>query len=87
MKKPEPIEARPFTLADLHAGEKARIDCVVCEHATRCERLQAYGLTEGQLITLVQKSPAYVVRVDETELALDGEIARCIRLTRIQAEL
>lgn len=83
LKRIKPIEARPLTLADLRAGERARIDCVVCEHATRCERLQAYGLTEGQIITLVQKSPAFVIRVDETELALDTEVARCVRLTPI----
>lgn len=71
-----------MTLADLKAGESARIACLVCDRAGRCERLLAYGLVEGQTITLLQKSPAYVVRVDETELALDEEVARCVRLER-----
>ena len=71
-----------FTLAHLRAGESARIACVECERAERCERLIAYGLIEGQLITLVQRAPAFVIRVGQTELALDEEVARCVKVTR-----
>ena len=71
-----------WTLADMRAGETARITCVQCAQAARCERLMAYGLAQGQLVTLVQARPAYVVRVDETELALDAEVARCVQLER-----
>lgn len=82
LKRINRIDARPLTLADLRAGESARIDCVQCVQATRCERLNAYGLIEGQMITLVQKSPAFVIRVEETELALDEEVARCVKVLR-----
>ncbi len=71
-----------WTLADLRAGETARIACVECERAERCERLLAYGLIEGQLITLVQRAPAFVIRVEQTELALDEEVARCVKVKR-----
>jgi Fe2+ transport system protein FeoA len=79
--------ARPYTpavltLADMRAGETARIACVQCTHAARCERLQAYGLAQGQLVTLLQSSPAFVLRVDETELALDADVARCVQIER-----
>jgi Fe2+ transport system protein FeoA len=68
------------TLADMRDGETARIACVQCSQAARCERLMAYGLAQGQWVTLVQSRPAFVVRVDETELALDTEVARCIQV-------
>jgi len=83
LKRTNRTNARLLTLADLRAGESAQIDCVECEHAARCERLNAYGLIEGQMITLMQRSPAYVIRVEETELALDEEIARCVRVVRV----
>lgn len=67
-----------LTLADLRAGDRARIGCVDCANKNRCERLLAYGLTQGQVVTLLQTSPAFVIRIDETELALDELIARCI---------
>ena len=68
------------TLADLQPGESARVGCLHCERAARCERLMAYGLVQGQMVTLVQRAPAFVVRVEETELALDEEVARCIEI-------
>ena len=78
----DPKSEIPLTLADLRAGESARIACIECEHAARCDRLIAYGLSAGRRITLIQRSPAFVIRVDETELALDAEIANCIQITR-----
>lgn len=71
-----------LTLADLEAGQSAQIACMECDQraAGRCERLLAYGLVEGQTIMLVQKKPVYIIRVDETELALDEAVARCVRL-------
>ena len=41
-------------------------------------RLAIFGLVPGTEITLLQRRPACVVRVGETELALDREIARRI---------
>jgi Fe2+ transport system protein FeoA len=69
-----------WTLADLDAGQSAEIDCIECEYPSRCDRLAAYGLVRGQTVTLVQRKPAFVIRVDETELALDESIARCVRV-------
>lgn len=76
-----PKNAKPFTLADLAAGQRAEIACLECPHAASCERLMAYGLVQGQTVLLVQKHPAFVIRIDETELALDEFVARCIHLT------
>lgn len=75
-----PIEPRPRTLADLTAGARAQIACIECPQAASCERLMAYGLVQGQTVYVVQKHPAFVIRVDETELALDELVARCIHI-------
>ncbi len=75
------------TVADLQPGESARVGCLYCERAARCERLMAYGLVQGQTVTLIQRSPAYVVRVEETELALDEDVARCIEVGPLLHEL
>lgn len=70
----------PRTLADLDAGDSAQVDCIECESSARCDRLTAYGLVRGQTVTLLQRQPAFVIRVDETELALDESIARCVHV-------
>ncbi len=73
-------EKKPLTLADLRPGQSGRIVGVSTHRAGRAERLIAYGLVRGQVIRLVQKNPAFVIRVEETELALDAEVARGIRI-------
>jgi Fe2+ transport system protein FeoA len=45
-------------------------------------RLAVFGLVPGTEITLLQRRPACVVQVGETELALDREIARRILVRR-----
>jgi hypothetical protein len=35
---------------------------------------------QGQLILLLQTKPAFLIRVEQTELALDHEVARCIQV-------
>ncbi|MBI5877430.1 MAG: ferrous iron transport protein A [Chloroflexi bacterium] len=67
-----------LTLADLASGQSACVTHLTATHPGRSERLMAYGIAPGQVITLVQRHPAFVVRVDETELALDADVARCV---------
>jgi DtxR family Mn-dependent transcriptional regulator len=45
------------------------------------DRLSALGVVPGSRITLVQRTPAFILRVGETELTVDESIAREI-LTR-----
>jgi Fe2+ transport system protein FeoA len=42
--------------------------------ASRASRLTAFGLTPGTVVSLIQRTPAPVVRIGETELALSEEI-------------
>lgn len=63
------------TLGELGRGEAARVVCVGTEGAGRPGALAAFGLVPGAEVQLVQRRPACVVRVDETELALDGNMA------------
>ena len=73
--------ASALTLADLAPGQSARVTHLTATHPGRSERLMAYGIVPGQVVTLVQRDPAFVVRVDETELALDADVARCVGVT------
>jgi Fe2+ transport system protein FeoA len=63
------------TLRELGAGEAARVVCVGSEREAPPSLLAAFGVVPGAEIQLVQLRPACVIRVDETELALDGEVA------------
>ena len=65
-------------LTSLHIGASARITFIAPKVHRRLDRLAALGIVPGTLLTLKQKSPSYVVRFDETEVALEEEVARDI---------
>lgn len=66
------------TAVQLRPGQRARVLCLGSTATDRHHTLTVYGLGPETEITLVQQQPACVIRVGETELALDAEIARDI---------
>lgn len=62
-------------LARLGVGKRARVAFLTPSFHKRFDRLAAFGLNPGAELTLHQRKPAYVVRLGETELALDSDIA------------
>jgi Fe2+ transport system protein FeoA len=66
------------TASDLRTGQRARVLCLGSTVTERHRTLTVYGLGPEAEITLVQRQPACVIRIGETELALDPEIARDI---------
>lgn len=70
------------SLCDAAEGESHEVACVVSHHESRRNTLAVYGLVPGSTITLQQKRPGYVIRVGETELALETSIAREIFVKR-----
>lgn len=59
----------------LPVGERGRIVYIVPRDPERLVKLSSFGLVPGAIVLLRQKSPAAVLQVDETTLALDPEIA------------
>ncbi len=68
-----------LSLKDLTKGQRAEVQCIGRQD-NRSNNLAVFGLVPGSEVTLIQQTPACVVRVGETELALDDEIAREILL-------
>ena len=46
-------------------------------------QLFGYGIYPGAVVELQQKFPGYVIKTDETEIALESGIASKIRVVRI----
>lgn len=74
---PESEHVAPLVskLARLGVGKRARVAFLTPSFHKRFDRLAAFGLNPGAELILHQRKPAYVVRLGETELALDNEIA------------
>ncbi len=73
-----PSATPELTLAELPPGSSARIAAWRGASSPRRQQLQAYGLSVGRLVRVVQQAGATVVRVEHTELALERDLARMI---------
>ena len=67
--------AGPRPVSRLRSGESAHVVRIASADPSRLVRLASLGLVAGVSVTLVQRSPALVLQVGETCIALDTEIA------------
>lgn len=74
--------ARVLTVDELERGEHATVLRIRGDRGHRRSNLVVFGIAPGADVQVVQRRPSCVVRVGETELALDPEIARTILVQR-----
>jgi len=65
------IDCSVIPLAELRAGVSARILFIKTRSPERVQQLVASGLVPGLTIQLLQRTPAYRIRFEGTEVALD----------------
>ncbi len=77
------VEPLVQPLDRLAVGERGRIVYIVPREPDRLVRLSNLGILPGATVALQQRSPAAVIRVGETTLAMDPAIAGEIYVRRI----
>jgi DtxR family Mn-dependent transcriptional regulator len=70
-------------LANFDLGARGRIVFIAPRFHDRMDRLASLGVIPGSEIRLHQRSPAFVIEVGETTIALDPEIAAEIFVKRV----
>ena len=70
-------------LSDFEVGRKGKIVFIVSADPQRLNRLNSIGIIAGSEIKLIQKRPSIVVKIDETTVAIDPDIAKEIHVKRI----
>ena len=65
-------------LSILPPGARGRIARVTRDLTQRAERLAAMGVSPGATVTVLQTFPGIVFECDQTELAVERLVARCI---------
>jgi DtxR family Mn-dependent transcriptional regulator len=77
-------ELRPILVScdQLDAGESATISYLCMTEHARMLKLYSLGITPGNRLKLLQKWPSCVLQCDETEIALEEEVARNIYVRR-----
>jgi DtxR family Mn-dependent transcriptional regulator len=76
------IEAIVVPLDKLNVGEKARVAYIVTLEHPHLHKLLSLGIVPGREIHLHQKSPSYVIKAGQTQIALDGDMAKQIYVRR-----
>ena len=78
-------EMKPFVvpLTETRLSEKYRVVFITPKNHVRLDRLAVLGLIPGSEIHVHQKKPSYVIRVGETDIAIDAEIAADIYVKKI----
>jgi len=76
------IEQQLTSLDRLNLGEQARLAYVSAGNYPRFQKLTSLGLAPGVPVRLQQKIPSFVIQVEETQVALEAEIARDIFVWR-----
>jgi Fe2+ transport system protein FeoA len=70
--------SRGIPLASLQPGTRGRIARVARDLTGRAERLAVLGVTAGAAIRVLQTFPGIVFECDQTEMAVEREVARAI---------
>lgn len=73
---PRPTNGETVSLNRLRSGDRCLLQHLGCGSSGRRNTLTVFGMIPGTELTLLQRHPSYVVRIGETELGLDEEIAR-----------
>ena len=82
-RKQAPAVGAMVPLPDLAEGDTAELVCLSEASAKRRNALAVYGVIPGCHLVLERKRPAVVIRVGETELALEESIARQLQVRRL----
>lgn len=69
------LSEKALTVRDLRSGQRGRVLVLGGSSGSRRNTLAVFGLVPGAELELIQRQPAFVVRVGETDLALDPDIA------------
>ncbi|HYU77865.1 MAG TPA: FeoA family protein [Vicinamibacterales bacterium] len=65
-------------LSSVAAHQRARVIRLLQDHLPHAHRLAALGVTPGTTVTVLQTFPGMIFQCDETELAIEPDVARLI---------
>ena len=71
-------------LTELNPGEDGRIVFIAPKEHKRLDKLTTFGVVPGSTIKLRQKTPSFIIKIGETDLAIDTDIAKEIYVRKAE---
>lgn len=75
-----------FPITELNIEEDATISYILTKNNPQLDRLISFGIVPGVSVTLTQKEPSFVLRVGETQIALEEKVAKNIFVRRMELD-
>lgn len=82
-KAGDSIESIVVSLAKLSPGEAGKVMYVLTRDHPQLHKLMSLGILPGTRISVHQIFPSFVIQVDQTQLALEEEVAKDIYVKRL----
>lgn len=76
------ISQQLTSASQLRVGEQGRVAYLSTRNYPRFQKLSSLGLSPGVPVRVQQKFPSFVIQCEETQIALEEEIARNIFVWR-----
>ncbi len=77
------IEPILCPLSEIKPGERSRVAYIETSNPVRLDRLASLGVMPGSLIHLNQRHPSFVIRTENTNIAIDRDIASHIFVRKL----
>lgn len=77
------LDCDSMSLSELRPGERGTVSCLQQPGDQAAWKLAAMGVLPGAELRVVQVYPAYVFRIGHAEFAVDGDMARHVRVHRL----
>lgn len=77
------IERIVLTLKEMENGERGRVSYILTKKFPRMHKLMSLGLVPGAELELIQKKPTFVIKLEETQIAIDDEVAGNIYVRKV----
>jgi DtxR family transcriptional regulator, Mn-dependent transcriptional regulator len=74
------VDCQSVNLTGLRPGAHGAVSCLEQPWTTDAARLAGLGVLPGVRLHLVQRYPAYIVRLGRSEIAIDAALASRIRV-------
>src|SRR3989338_371412 len=81
-KAKEVIESLVTTLDKIGVGERVIVAYILTHNHPRLHKLMSFGIAPGISIKVHQKSPSYLIHLEETQIALEQEVIQDIYLRK-----
>ena len=79
--QPDPTQPTPLkALPDVPSGQWVKVVVLSTQDHDRLHQLLSMGISPGARLRIHQRTPVFVVQVDQSEFAMDADVAKDIRV-------